>query len=157
MILYHGSNQVFENVDLAKSRDRRDFGRGFYMTTFREQAARWAQTLFDRYGGAGRYLYEFELSIANDLRCKVFEDMTLEWLHLVQKNRLSGGVQHNYDVIKGPVANDRTTRTIALYIEGVYTAEAALEQLKLFKANDQVSVHTSRALAGLVLRECLSL
>jgi len=30
MILYHGSNQDFNNVDLSKSKDRRDFGKGFY-------------------------------------------------------------------------------------------------------------------------------
>ncbi|MDR2179004.1 MAG: DUF3990 domain-containing protein [Synergistaceae bacterium] len=39
-MLYHGSNQNFEYVDLTKSRDKRDYGRGFYMTTLREQAAR---------------------------------------------------------------------------------------------------------------------
>ncbi|MDR3224721.1 MAG: DUF3990 domain-containing protein [Clostridiales Family XIII bacterium] len=39
LILYHGSNQLFDTVDLSKSRDKRDFGRGFYTTTIREQAA----------------------------------------------------------------------------------------------------------------------
>ncbi|GHV80867.1 hypothetical protein AGMMS49944_26580 [Spirochaetia bacterium] len=157
MTLYHGSNQLFDTVDLSKSKDRRDFGRGFYMTTIREQAVRWAQTIFDRYGGSGRYLYVFKFLISDSLRYKIFEDMDLEWLEMVQLNRIKGGTQHNYDIIKGPVANDRTTRTISLYIEGVYTAEVALQQLKLFKANDQVSIHTPRALSGLSLKECLSL
>ena len=30
MKLYHGSNQEFDNVDLKKSKDKRDFGKGFY-------------------------------------------------------------------------------------------------------------------------------
>jgi len=30
MILYHGSNQSFSDVDLSKSKDKRDFGKGFY-------------------------------------------------------------------------------------------------------------------------------
>ncbi|MDR0321123.1 MAG: DUF3990 domain-containing protein [Treponema sp.] len=30
LILYHGSNQNFDTVDLSKSKDRRDFGRGFW-------------------------------------------------------------------------------------------------------------------------------
>ena len=55
--LYHGSNQDFSKVPLEKSRDRRDFGRGFYTTTIRDQAEQWALSLFDRYGGAGKLLY----------------------------------------------------------------------------------------------------
>ena len=39
MILYHGSNQDFSDVDLSKSKDKRDFGRGFYTTIIREQAS----------------------------------------------------------------------------------------------------------------------
>ena len=35
--LYHGSNQIFNSVDLSKSKDNRDFGRGFYLTTLRVQ------------------------------------------------------------------------------------------------------------------------
>lgn len=38
MILYHGSNLHFEKIDLSKSKDKRDFGRGFYTTAIREQA-----------------------------------------------------------------------------------------------------------------------
>jgi hypothetical protein len=36
VMLYHGSNMVFEEVQLSKSRDKRDFGRGFYTTTIEE-------------------------------------------------------------------------------------------------------------------------
>lgn len=49
-------------------------------------------------------------------------------------------------IIKGPVANDNTMRTIALYISGIYTTEQAIAQLKFFKVNDQVSFHTEKAL-----------
>ncbi|MDR1963375.1 MAG: DUF3990 domain-containing protein [Planctomycetaceae bacterium] len=30
MILYHGSNQDFSEVALSQSKDKRDFGKGFY-------------------------------------------------------------------------------------------------------------------------------
>jgi hypothetical protein len=43
LTLYHGSNYLFDVIDLSKSRDRRDFGKGFYTTTLREQAASWAK------------------------------------------------------------------------------------------------------------------
>ena len=32
MKLYHGSNQLVTQIDLLKSKDFKDFGRGFYMT-----------------------------------------------------------------------------------------------------------------------------
>ena len=41
LILYHGSNHDFDAVDLSKSKDKRDFGKGFYTTTLREQAEDW--------------------------------------------------------------------------------------------------------------------
>jgi hypothetical protein len=60
-------------------------------------------------------------------------------------------------LISGPVANDRTMPTIALYVNGFITEAAALEQLRYFKANDQVSVHTEKALKHLRLLEMVRL
>jgi hypothetical protein len=57
--LYHGSNCNFLSVDLSKSKDRRDFGKGFYLTTLQKQAEEWADVLFARYGGDGIFVYEF--------------------------------------------------------------------------------------------------
>ena len=51
MILFHGSNQNFDVIDLSKSKDKRDFGVGFYTTTIREQAEDWAKAIFKRYMG----------------------------------------------------------------------------------------------------------
>jgi hypothetical protein len=147
--LFHGSNQYFENVDLEKSRDKRDYGRGFYMTTLREQADRWAQNMYVRHGGPGRYVYEFVLEISPELRIKRFDGLSAEWLDMIKRNRVNGGTQHNYDIVWGPVANDNTMRTLALFVAGIYTEDMTLRQLSFFKANDQVSIHTKRALAGL--------
>ena len=54
MKIYHGSNCSFKNVDLSKSKEKRDFGKGFYTTTIRGQAESWAEAVFDRYGGEGK-------------------------------------------------------------------------------------------------------
>jgi hypothetical protein len=35
MKVYHGTNCSFENVDMSKSKDKRDFGRGFYTTHYK--------------------------------------------------------------------------------------------------------------------------
>jgi hypothetical protein len=38
ILLYHGSNRDFNTIDLSKSKDKRDFGKGFYLTTYKSQA-----------------------------------------------------------------------------------------------------------------------
>jgi hypothetical protein len=38
MKVYHGSYTVIHEIDLSKGELQRDFGRGFYVTKFREQA-----------------------------------------------------------------------------------------------------------------------
>ena len=147
--LFHGSNQKFERVSLEKSKDKRDFGRGFYMTTLREQAVRWAQNMFVRHGGFGQYVYEFVLDISPGLRIKRFNGLNHEWLGMVKRNRVNGGTQHDYDVVWGPVADDETMRTLALFVAGIYTEDMALRQLSFHKPSDQVSIHTANALTRL--------
>jgi hypothetical protein len=154
--LYHGSKVEFDKVSLSKSRDRRDFGRGFYTTTIKEQAVQWAKSLSERYGG-NQYLYVFEYKPDDSLKVKSFDGLTLEWLEMVKDNRIFGGVTHDYDIVFGPVANDDTMPTIALYVDGTINAEAALIQLEYFKANDQVSFLTERSLMTLRLVETVAL
>jgi hypothetical protein len=96
LILYHGSNQNFDVVDLSKSKDRRDFGRGFYITILREQAEDWAEALFDRYKGDGIYIYETELELSGDLSMKIYEGLSEEWLQMVQKNRTFKRIDNLY-------------------------------------------------------------
>lgn len=42
MILYHGTTEAIKYPDISFSKDYLDFGRGFYLTTFQEQAEKWA-------------------------------------------------------------------------------------------------------------------
>jgi len=154
LILYHGSNKYFNSIDLSTAKDKRDFGRGFYTTTIRKQAEDWAKVLFDRYRGDGIYIYEMELLLSDDLSIKTFEGLSEEWLLMVQKNRTMGGVQHNFDIVQGPVANDVTARAIALYIAGIINANEAIERLKYNQINNQVSLHTPAALSHIkILRK----
>jgi len=151
LIVYHGSNCLFDKVNLSKSKDKRDFGRGFYTTTLRKQAEDWAKALFDRFKGDGIFVYEISLDLTDDLSIKKYEGLTEEWLHMVQQNRTLGGIQHNFDIVQGPVANDKTARTIALYIAGIINANDAIERLRSNQINDQVSLHTSTALSCLTI------
>ena len=42
MIVYHGSTEIIRNPDVVHSKKYLDFGRGFYITTFENQAKKWA-------------------------------------------------------------------------------------------------------------------
>ena len=54
LVLYHGSNIAFDEIDLTKSRNRRDFGRGFYCTVLENQAKEWARRLYLRSHKGGK-------------------------------------------------------------------------------------------------------
>ena len=149
MLLYHGTNLDFDKIDLSKSKDKRDYGRGFYTTTIYEQAKKWAENQFIRYGGKGAVIKTFKYTPNENLKVKIFSGMNEEWLEFVKECRTRGGLPHEFDLVQGPVANDNTMRTIALYISGIYTTAQAIEQLRFFKANDQISFHTERALGFL--------
>jgi len=149
LILYHGSNYNFDVINLSRSKDRRDFGKGFYTTTLKEQAEDWAQALFDRYKGEGVFIFEMEFELLENLSIKYYKNLCEEWLLMVQKNRTLGGIQHDFDIVQGPVANDKTARTIALYIAGIINAADAIQRLKANKINNQVSFHTPAALSSL--------
>ena len=42
MIVYHGSTEIIKYPDVVHSKKYLDFGRGFYITTFENQAKKWA-------------------------------------------------------------------------------------------------------------------
>lgn len=146
IVVYHGTNMLFEEVDLSKSNNRRDFGRGFYCTILYEQAREWAKRLHMRNLQGGKYVYHYVFRQADNLKIKRFESLDKEWLEFIKTNRAKGGIQHTYDVVIGPVADDNTMETIQLYIAGILSADEAVERLRYNKINNQVSFHTEKAL-----------
>lgn len=38
MILYHGTNVDFDEIEIKKTRNYKDFGQGFYLTDIKSQA-----------------------------------------------------------------------------------------------------------------------
>jgi hypothetical protein len=154
MILFHGSNCNFDEIDISKAKDKRDFGQGFYTTDIREQAEDWAESLFDRYGGDGIFVYEIDFEYSDKLSTKKFDGLSKEWLLMIQQNRTLGGVQHQFDIVEGPVANDKTARTIALFIAGIIHTDDAIKRLSFNKINNQISFHTDTAISHLhILRK----
>lgn len=156
LVLFHGTVADFDKVMLSKSNNRRDFGTGFYTTLLKKQAKEWAYRLSLRKGVKEYFVYRFVFEENASLRVKRFEALNKEWLEFIKENRSKGGLQHSFDVVIGPVADDNTMETIQLYIAGILTADEAVERLKYSKVNNQVSFHTEKAIKYLrfVGREC---
>ena len=56
---------------------------------------------------------------------------------------------HDYDVVYGPVANDRVYTCFALYEGGVLSKTNLIAELKTYKLVDQYLFHTAQALKAL--------
>ncbi|MFZ4583054.1 MAG: DUF3990 domain-containing protein [Paludibacter sp.] len=149
MILYHGSSLKVEKPTIAKCRSNTDFGRGFYTTTSKEQAQKWAKLKQQRAGKGVAVISVYEIDDrlfeSTDLIIFKFTKADSDWLDFVFANR-KGLKSKKYDIVFGPVANDRLFATITLYEEGILTAEAAIEQLKTYLLFDQISFNTQRVI-----------
>ena len=146
---------------ISRGRGKTDFGKGFYTTTSREQAEKWAQIKRERMGdGAHAIVSVFELddAVLNNpaYHTRHFDGATAEWLDFVVGNR-RGEVHHNFDLIMGPVANDKLYATITLYENGILDANAAIEQLNTHQLFDQLSFHTTKACTLLTFVETFEL
>lgn len=151
MKLYHGSTVAVRKPFLRIGRPNADFGKGFYTTSHLEQAVRWANIKKEREASERAIVsvYEFDETLLNNPEWNIrhFNGADEAWLHFVTDCRKSR--RHNYDLVLGPVANDKVFTTVNLFESGVLDAEAAILQLKAYKTYDQVSFHTERAVKTL--------
>ncbi len=146
--LFHGSNQVVKNPEIGFSTHKTDFGDGFYVTTSRMQAEKWAQKVFDRrsFGMPIVSVYLYEPS--EKLETLIFDKPDHAWLEFVLSNRM-GNHPHDYDIVSGPVADDGVFDTLYAYMHGRITMDTAIKLLKTRKMDGQVSFHTSEAIKSL--------
>ena len=149
--LYHGSTVAVRKPSLRPGRPNADFGKGFYTTSNLEQAVRWAHIKQEREEAerAVVSIYEFDESLLEnpDVKIRQFTGADEPWLYFVADCRKSR--PHEFDLVQGPVANDKVFTTVNLFESGVLSAEAAILQLKAYKTYDQLSFHTDRVIKTL--------
>lgn len=138
MKLYHGSTVDIAKIDFNKSKPNKDFGRGFYLSADKSQAETLAEYKAFQIGGSPVLnTFVFDESHLDDgsLRVMRFEGYSKEWADFVFLNRNSenGESMHDYDVVIGPIANDRVGVQIRRYMEKEITLETFLENLKYMK------------------------
>ena len=156
MILYHGTNCSIDKIDLDKCRPYKDFGKGFYLTTIREQAEKMAHRVARIYGGEPTVnVYEFD-GIPTDLKVKRFESPTQDWAMFVIRNRNADtdpspsydhNFDHRYDIVVGPVANDDLAMLFRQFSIGMITVDVLIREMEFKKLTDQYSFHTEEAAA----------
>ena len=81
------------------------------------------------------------------MNIRLFNGADEPWLFFVTDCRKSR--RHDYDIVQGPVANDKVFTTVNLFESGVLSAEAAILQLKAYKTYDQLSFHTAKVIGAL--------
>ena len=130
-VLYHGTAERIEKIDVFKGRNNKDFGKGFYMALSKSQAIgmmhkKYREALLrrpnapkDRYA---EILYEITIDVeyAASLNVKEFRTADEEWLDFILMCREKGGLPHNFDLVVGPTADDDTMVCLNSYWRGFY-------------------------------------
>lgn len=139
MILYHGTNIDFSEIDLSKSKPNKDFGKGFYLSANYGQAMEMAKIKYaqNKKGVVRVFTYEFDESCleSDDFKILRFETYSNEWADFILKNRTNSSNTniHDYDVVYGPIADDRVGAQIRLYEDGLINIEMLVNNLKFMK------------------------
>jgi len=139
MKVFHSSTLKVELPDMRFSRDFLDFGRGFYLTTMRQQAVNYAERF--RLRGKTAVLNEYLLDEEIHKECKIksFLRYDEEWLDFVMACR-KGEDTSDWDIVIGGIANDRVFRTIDLYFAGDMSKADALKKLAKEEPNNQICI-----------------
>jgi hypothetical protein len=148
MIVFHGSDTIVDAPKILEARRPLDFGGGFYVTTSDLQAKSWAKRV--AYRNNNKHIcvnrYDFDLEMAKSaLKVIYFDAADERWLDFICDNR-SGRYTGDYDVVIGPVADDRVYRVVVEYENGDLDRDTALKNLKAEALCDQILFHTEKSL-----------
>lgn len=137
--LYHGSNVLIKDIDLSFCNPYKDFGRAFYLTSDEIQAIDVARARVDIFGGTpviNTFYFDEALLKDGHLMYKSFLGYTEEWADFIFLHRDESNIppyQHPFDVVYGPIANDRVGLQIRNYRLGNIDKKEFLHRLKYMK------------------------
>lgn len=149
MEIYHGSYTKIEEPRVLEGKYTKDFGMGFYCTTLKKQAERWAGK-FDT-----PMVNVYDYSLNQDLKVLEFKEMTDEWLDFVVACR--NGHQHDYDIVIGAMADDQIYNYVSDYIRGTISREQFWALAKFKYPTHQIAFCSEAALTCLKYKSDYSL
>jgi len=136
MILYHGTNQDIDSIDLTIGSRFKDFGQGYYLTPEKETAERMARKKASLFGGIPTVIsYEFcrKSASVSELSIKVFpERASAEWIRFIadNRNRRENYPTHKFDIVIGPIADDGVVLQLTNYQNQILSPEEAAARLQ---------------------------
>lgn len=150
MIVFHGSSEIVKQPDILHSYRALDFGKGFYVTSIREQAERWARRKYDLVGGKA-IVNQYQMSDERTgLQVKTFSEDLAEWIDFVCDCRDGKTVYLQFDLIVGKVANDKVFRVVDMYHSGIWDRERALQEIRAYPNYDQIAFISQAAIDKLL-------
>lgn len=142
MEIFHGSNVVVKKPIVMVNGFYKDFGYGFYCTNLEKQAKRWA--MMKR---KAHIVNKYSYTENQELKTKYFYEMTEEWLEFVVACRR--GIEHTYDIVEGPMADDTIWDYVESYVAGEISEAAFWELVKFKYPTHQIVFCTEKALKTL--------
>lgn len=137
MKLYHGTNIDFDHIDINKSKPNKDFGRGFYLSADYEQAKNMADIKVEQMETGMPLVQEYSISEIEmkSLKCMTFDNYTEEWAKfiLLNRNNPSAVPAHDYDIVIGPIADDRVGVQLWKYESQLIDLPTLIKRLKYMK------------------------
>ena len=137
MILYHGTNADFGEIDLRMSKPNKDFGQGFYLSREYTQAMAMAKTKVEQLetGTPTVLTFEADDEAMAQLRVLRFDDYTEEWAKFILLNRNNDSPEpaHDYDIVIGPIANDRVGVQLWKFENGAIDLPTLVHNLRNMK------------------------
>ena len=110
-------------------------GRAFYLSKNESQAQEMAIFKSMQLGGEAiisRFEFDDKIMCGSSLKIKVFKDYSEEWADFVFANREGQAVEH-YDIVYGPIANDKVGLQIRKLKDGTIDKAEFLNRLKFMK------------------------
>ncbi len=165
MKLYHGTDACFGEIQITgHSSPFRDFGEGFYLTSFFEQARSQAQRKAQRnVGGKKAYVYKYEVRCFDRSKYRILELLHYDksWLDFLEYNRVYGGKKRgaprnwqNLDIVYDRMADNRwstITEDLGRYSRNEIGSDEVISDLAKSGQWDQYCFKTESSL-GLLVR-----
>ena len=165
MILYHGSNQKIHHIDLNMCQPYKDFGKGFYLTSLKNQAENMANRVTRLYGCRPCITaFSLDEAIFEDHQMKImnFETPCKDWALFVMNNRDKKytdvknplcNQDNKYDMVTGAIANDDLAFLFRTFSRGLIDIDALIKGLEYKQLTNQYSFHTEKAVCYLSVAE----
>lgn len=150
MLVYHGSYMTVEQPLTSYSIARLDFGQGFYVTTVKEQAERWARRKSAYNGKLASVVNVFQYEADNRFNIKDFGDDKDEWIDFVCACRSGSEIYKQFDVIKGLVADDKVFRVVDMYRRGFWDKTRTINEMRAYPTYDQIAFISQDALNSML-------